>query len=104
MNSQVKPAPEAPPAVPLKALVACVAGWLIPGAGHALLRRPGRGVLFFVLVLLTAGTGFWLEGKLFVPIGGQPLSMLGTIGSMAMGIPYFVLRYGMEYEREPIFR
>ncbi len=99
MSPQAKSGPgdevEAPPA---RAVVAPLAGWLVPGAGHLMLGRTGRAAFFFVIVLLTAWIGWQLEGKLFVPVGDQPLSMLGTIGSMAMGIPYFVLRYVMEYQ------
>jgi len=35
-------------------------------------------------------------------VPGQPLSVLGTIGAMGMGIPYFVLRYGFGYEGDVV--
>ena len=98
MAAQGKPATPVETGVPFVAVVATLTGWLIPGAGHLILRRPVRAAIFFVLVLLTIFVGVWLEGKLFVRVSDQPLSTLGTLGSMAMGIPYFVLRYAMEYE------
>ena len=79
---------------------AVVLAWLVPGLGHLVLRRTGRAVIFAVLVLGSAALGCYLQGKLFVPIPGQPLSTLGTIGSMAMGIPYFLLRFVLDYQSD----
>ena len=75
-----------------------VAAWVIPGLGHAFLKRWRRGVVFFCLVLFSASLGALLEGKLFTVVGDQPLSRLGTLASMGMGAPYFVLRYALSYE------
>jgi hypothetical protein len=89
------------PAAPLPAaqLVTAVAlAWLVPGLGHVYLKRAARGVVFFLLVLLATGIGCGLQGNLYRPMQGQLLSYLATLGSMGMGIPYFVLRYGMHYE------
>ena len=44
--------------------VALAAGWLVPGAGHALLGRVRRGVLFFALVLGSFGLGLAHDGRL----------------------------------------
>ena len=71
---------------------------MVPGLGHALLKRWRRGVVFFCLVLFSASLGALLEGKLFVAAADQPLSRLGTIASMGMGAPYFLLRHMLDYE------
>lgn len=97
MNSQAQP-PVASSPVPAKSIAACIAGWLVPGLGHLLLGRAGRAAIFFGLVMVSAAIGVGLEGKLFVPLDDAPLSRLGTLGSMGMGVPYFVLRYAMEYQ------
>lgn len=93
------PAPRRPGANPY---VAVVAAWLVPGAGHLLLGRRGRAALFFVLVLVSAAIGCQLHGQLYQIVRGQPLSILGTIGSMGMGLPYFLLRYVLRYEGDVI--
>jgi len=79
------------------ALVAAVAAWLVPGLGHVILRRWQRGVVFFLLVLVSIVVGCSLQGNLYRVLPNQPLTLLATLGSMGMGIPYFLLRYGMGY-------
>ena len=80
------------------ALVAAVAAWLVPGLGHIYLKRYLRGLAFFVLVIASVIIGFWLEGNLYIPVRGQPLTALATLGAMGMGFPYFLLRYGLHYQ------
>lgn len=79
------------------ALVAAVAAWLVPGLGHIVLRRWQRGVVFFLLVLVSIVVGCSLQGNLYRVLPNQPLTLLATLGSMGMGIPYFVLRYVLGY-------
>ncbi|MEM9406604.1 MAG: DUF6677 family protein [Acidobacteriota bacterium] len=97
MKTQAEPQSPSP-TVSAKTVAACVAAWLVPGSGHLILGRVPRAAIFFVLILLCAFVGVQLEGKLFVPQENAPLSRLGTLGSMGMGVPYFVLRYAIEYE------
>jgi len=44
--------------------VALVAGWLVPGAGHAVLGRMRRAALFFALIMGSFGLGLAHEGRL----------------------------------------
>jgi hypothetical protein len=44
--------------------VALVVGWLVPGAGHAILGRVRRGALFFLLIMGSFGLGLAEEGRL----------------------------------------
>lgn len=83
---------------PRRAWVVALAAWLVPGLGHFLLGRRGRAVLFAVFVLSTMAIGSRLHGQLYVLIPEQPFSLLGTLASMGMGLPYFVLRWGMDYQ------
>ena len=82
--------------------VAVVAAWLVPGLGHLLLRRRARGVLFFCLVLIATAIGCKLLGNLSQVVPGQPLSFLATIGTMGMGLPYFILRYLLDYQGDVV--
>jgi hypothetical protein len=47
-----------------RTLAALVAGWVVPGAGHAVLGRVRRGVLFFALVAGSFGIGLAHDGRL----------------------------------------
>jgi hypothetical protein len=79
-------------------VVAAIAAWLIPGLGHVFLKRWRRGLVFLLLVLVSLWVGCQLQGNLYRPVQGQPLSSLATIGAMGMGLPYFLLRWGLGYE------
>ena len=70
----------------------------MPGAGHFVLGRRGRGASFFLLVLVAVVTGFLLNGNLYRVLPDQPLTMLATLGSMGMGAPYFFLRFYLGYQ------
>jgi hypothetical protein len=80
-----------------KTITAALLAWLIPGAGHMFLKRSGRGLFFAALIFISLGIGYRLEGNLYRPIPGQPLTRLATVGAMGVGVPYFVLRAGLGY-------
>jgi len=50
-----------------KTAVVCVAGALIPGLGHALLRKPDRAAVFFGSIAAMIIIGVQLDGCLFDP-------------------------------------
>jgi len=96
--------PGSPPAVAARErpavanpLLAAFLAWIVPGAGHAMLKRTARGALFFSVVVATLWIGCSLQGNLYVPLAGQPLSYLATLGCMGLGLPYFLLRYLLGY-------
>ena len=80
-----------------RGLLAMALGLLVPGAGHLVLGRRGRAAVFCAVVFLSLGIGLALEGHLYHVVPEQPLSRLATLGSMGMGLAYFVLRYGAGY-------
>ncbi|MFP5288761.1 MAG: DUF6677 family protein [Thermoanaerobaculia bacterium] len=77
--------------------LAMVLAWLVPGLGHVYLKRTGRGLVFLLITLVCLWVGCELQGNLYRPLPGQPLTLLATGGAMGMGLPYFILRYGAEY-------
>ena len=83
-----------------KALTAIVLTLACPGLGHVYLKRVVRGVVFCLLVLASAAIGIGLEGRLYQPVPGQPLSYLGTAGAMGMGLLYGLLRFAFGYEAD----
>jgi TM2 domain-containing membrane protein YozV len=68
-----------------------IAGWLVPGAGHFLLRKWGRGALLSASILCMFTLGLAMQGKLY---GGAQdvLDMLGLVGDLGNGLLYFVSR------------
>ena len=78
------------------ALLAFVA-WLVPAAGHLLLGRSRRAAVFAGVIACALVVGVRLDGNLYRPVGGQPMSYLATAGAMGAGAPYLFLRYGLRY-------
>jgi hypothetical protein len=71
-------------------------GWLIPGGGHFLLKRPGRAALLAVSVSLMFLAGLLMRGALFEPQTGDLLTVViycgGFIGNLLSGILYLCTR------------
>jgi len=68
-----------------------IAGWLVPGAGHFLLRKWGRGSLLAASVLGMFVTGLVLQGKLYSG-AHDILDILGLAGDLGNGLLYVVSR------------
>ena len=75
-------------------LPAVALGWLIPGGGHFLLKRSGRGILLFVAVSSMFLCGLMMRGAMFTPQSGDLLTTLintgGFIGDVFSGILYLL--------------
>jgi hypothetical protein len=88
-------------ATPWRAVALAVLAWLLPTAGHLVLRRRGRAAIFGLLLVVCLGVGLHLDGNLHRVVPGQPLSVLFTLGAMGLGAPYFVLRFLLDYRGVP---
>ena len=77
-----------------KWLPAVAVAWLIPGGGHFLLKRPGRGGLIAASVAAMFLLGLMMRGALFQPQGNDLLTMViyygGFIGDLMSGLLYFL--------------
>jgi hypothetical protein len=69
-------------------------GWLVPGAGHFLLKRPGRGALLLASVALMFLLGLMMRGTMFQPQTGDVLTTIiycgGFVGDLASGLFYLL--------------
>src|ERR1039457_4372464 len=84
------PGPEYP--LTTMAIVAPIVGWLIPGGGHFLLKRYGRGILLLISVVAMFLVGLGMQGRIYKPNGGDILDILGFVGDVGAGLLYFLAR------------
>jgi hypothetical protein len=82
------------PAVPInKWLLPVVATWIVPGGGHFLQKRTGRGALILASVTMMFLFGMFMRGMMFTPEKGDILTTLinygGFVCDLATGILYF---------------
>jgi hypothetical protein len=83
-------ATEVVPVGSMKATMACVAGFLVPGLGHALLRKWDRAIVFFGSILLLISVGIYLEGKLFDPDFSDLFTTLKFLADAGSGLFYWI--------------
>ncbi len=81
--------------------VALFAGWLIPGAGHLLLKKPIRAALLFISVVSMFTIGIALGGKVYSPSTGDPLDILGFAGDLGTGGLY-ILAHMLDLGHSPV--
>ncbi|HMG01961.1 MAG TPA: DUF6677 family protein [Edaphobacter sp.] len=89
VQAQARPAQKT---TTLPPVVILIAGWLIPGAGHFLLKKWIRGTLLFVSILAMFGIGIALKGKVYGPNTAELLDMLNFAGDLGNGLLYVAAR------------
>ena len=92
MTTQVQAPARVSGRVGVSPVVALLAGWLVPGAGHFLLKMPVRGVLLLVSIVSMFTIGIGLEGKIYTPNTGDLLDILGFAGDLGSGVLYVLAR------------
>ena len=65
-------------------------GWLIPGAGHLIQKRWGRGILLMASIVTMFFLGLASQGHIFHPNGGDILDILGFVGDVGAGALYVI--------------
>lgn len=71
-------------------LLASALAWLIPGAGHLLLGRRQKGLIFLIAISAMFAIGLALEGRIFPFEFSQPLVALAAVAARGVGLPAFV--------------
>jgi hypothetical protein len=88
-----KTAAKAPPQpITVMSVVAPAVGWLIPGAGHLIQKRWGRGLLLMLSVVAMFVLGVLMQGKVYAFNTGDILDILGFVGDLGAGGLYIVSR------------
>src|SRR5262250_3652900 len=93
-----EPAAAAPPAhdadeeapSPARAVAVALAGWLVPGLGHLMLKMWGRALAIFLTVGFLVYLGAGMRGNVFVPGGEDAFARLGYVADAGSGSLYFV--------------
>jgi hypothetical protein len=92
----IESAPAAPAATngspEAKAWAVAIAGWLLPGLGHALQRMWGRALVIFLSVGLLVAVGASMRGNLFTSDGNDAFDKLGYVADLGAGSFYFLGR------------
>jgi hypothetical protein len=74
------------------ALAIAVAGWIVPGLGHALLKMWGRAVACFLTAGLLVLFGAGMRGNIFTSDGNDAFDTLGYLADLGAGSFYFVAK------------
>lgn len=72
--------------------LACLAAALVPGLGHAVMRKWDRAVVFFASITLMFFIGVGLQGRVFGPDFADLFSSLKFIADAGVGLLYWVAR------------
>jgi len=69
-----------------------LAGWIVPGLGHALLGRWSRAVVFCLSVVALAAAGVWLRGVVFTGQATDLFGLFGFLADLGAGVLYPLAR------------
>jgi hypothetical protein len=75
-----------------RAFATGVAGWLLPGLGHALQRMWGRALVVFFAVGSLVYAGASMRGNVFTSTGSDAFDYLGYVADLGTGCFYFLAR------------
>lgn len=75
-----------------RAIMIGVAGWLLPGLGHALQFMWGRALVIFLAVGLLVGAGASMRGNVFTRDGSDAFDKLGYLADLGTGTFYVIAR------------
>jgi len=88
-------APEAPPQDSRRETMAYligVAGWIVPGLGHALLKMWCRAAMWFLTVGLLVILGAEMRGNLFNSAANDAFDSLGYLADLGTGTFYLLAK------------
>ena len=69
-----------------------VAGWLVPGLGHALQKMWGRAAICFLTIAILVSIGAGMRGNLFTSPGNDAFDSLGYMADLGTGAFYLLAR------------
>jgi drug/metabolite transporter (DMT)-like permease len=77
----------------VRAVAFGIAGWLVPGLGHALQKMWGRAFTFCIVVGVLVVIGAGMRGNLFSSDGADAFAALGYVADLGTGSFYWLAKY-----------
>lgn len=74
----------------IKSVIGLLLGWFIPGLGHIVLKKYGRGLTFFIAISCMASLGLIMEGKIYSFQTENPLTILAFFSDLGFGSLYLL--------------
>lgn len=84
----------------MKPILVCLIGWAVPGGGHIMQQKWGRGLLLLGGILTMFILGLYMDGRL-VSFKGEPavpdafgamFSLLQAFAEASVGVAYFIAK------------
>jgi hypothetical protein len=75
-----------------RAFATGIAGWLLPGLGHAIQQMWGRALVVFLAVGSLVYAGATMRGNVFTSTGTDAFDYLGYVADLGTGSFYFLAR------------
>jgi hypothetical protein len=79
---------EAPPST-ARGIAAAVCAWIVPGLGHAMLRRWPKAIAYFLAVGILAVVGLTMRGDVLPASSQDAFDRLGFVADLGTGGYYF---------------
>ena len=75
-----------------RAVLLAIAGWILPGLGHALQKMWGRAIACFLTIGALVFLGAGMRGNLFNSASTDAFAFLGYLADLGAGSFYFIAR------------
>jgi drug/metabolite transporter (DMT)-like permease len=79
---------EAPPSA-VRGIAAALCAWLVPGLGHAMLKRWPKAIAYFLAVGILAVAGLAMRGDVLPASSQDAFDRLGFVADLGTGGYYF---------------
>lgn len=76
----------------MKAWLCFLAGWLVPGLGHLIQKKIGRGLIFLACIGGMAGLGLAMGGKIYSFRFDNPLMVLTVFADLGNSLLFLLAR------------
>jgi hypothetical protein len=76
----------------LKAILALLLGWLVPGLGHAVQKKYWRAAVLAVSIFAMTGLGLVMGGRVYPFQTENPLTILAFFSDLGNGLFYVLTR------------
>ena len=77
----------------MKGPLAFLLGWFVPGLGHVVQKKYGRGAVFFACISAMTAMGLYMGGKIYPFQTENPLTILAFFADIGNGIVYLLSRF-----------